>query len=112
MSVTGTTYTDRNLKAGTEYSYYVVAKDATLNTSALSKTITVTTKEDNKAPTTPADITVSERYGTTLMLNWKESDDNIAVTGYRVYRDGELVKLPDGGKIYPFEIIYPPQPGL
>ncbi|HCJ08698.1 MAG TPA: hypothetical protein DHV96_10180, partial [Lachnospiraceae bacterium] len=92
MSVTGTTYTDRNLKAGTEYSYYVVAKDATLNTSALSKTITVTTKEDNKAPTTPADITVSERYGTTLMLNWKESDDNIAVTGYRVYRDGELVK--------------------
>ncbi len=91
MSVSGTSYTDRNLAPGTKYSYYVIAKDATLNTSGASKTYTVTTLEDNEAPEIPAKPELSERMGTALRLSWNAAKDNVKVAGYRIFRDGEEI---------------------
>ena len=91
MSVSGTSYTDRNLAPGTKYSYYVVAKDATLNTSGASKTYTVTTLEDNEAPEIPAKPELSERMATALKLTWNAAKDNVKTAGYRIFRDGEEI---------------------
>ncbi|MGN1188163.1 MAG: fibronectin type III domain-containing protein, partial [Lachnospiraceae bacterium] len=88
MSVTGTSYTDTNLEPGTEYSYYVIAKDATLNTSGASKSLTVTTLEDAEAPEIPETPELMERMGTALKLTWQEAADNVKTAGYRIYRDG------------------------
>lgn len=91
MSVSGTSYTDKNLLPGTEYRYYVIAKDATLNTSAASKTLTVTTPEDKEAPGIPGKPELSERMADTLRLTWDAATDNVKVAGYRIYRNGEEV---------------------
>lgn len=48
---------------------------------------------DNEPPTAPADLTgVSPTYST-VKLDWQASSDNVAVTGYNVYRDGSLVAV-------------------
>ncbi|MCM1499074.1 MAG: PKD domain-containing protein [Clostridium sp.] len=91
MSVSGTSYTDKNLAPGTTYRYYVIAKDATLNTSAASKTYTVTTPEDEEAPGTPEKPELAERMATALRLNWNAVSDNVKVAGYRIYRNGEEI---------------------
>ncbi len=92
MTVSGTTYTDRNLTPDTEYSYYVIAKDATLNTSALSKTVTVTTLKDEEAPGVPQGVELIQRYAAALTISWQASKDNVETRGYHIYRNGELIK--------------------
>ncbi len=91
MSVTGTSYTDKKLTPGTEYSYFIVAKDVTYNTSAYSKALSVSTIEDTVAPSVPTGIVLSERCGTTLTIQYDASSDNAETTGYHIYRNGELV---------------------
>ena len=91
MSVAGTSYTDKNLTPGTKYSYYVIAKDATLNTSATSNTLTVATLKDEKAPEVPEGLVLAERMGTALKINWQESADNVKTAGYRIFRDGKEI---------------------
>ncbi|MDE6627675.1 MAG: PKD domain-containing protein, partial [Lachnospiraceae bacterium] len=91
MSVSGTSYTDKTLMPGTTYTYYIIAKDATLNTSAASKTYTVTTPEDTEAPEIPEKPELSERMATALRLGWNAAEDNVKVAGYRIYRDGEEI---------------------
>ena len=92
MTVSGTSYTDRNLTPDTEYSYYVVAKDATLNTSALSKTVTVTTLKDEESPVVPQGVELRQRYAAALTISWQVSKDNVETKGYHIYRNGELIK--------------------
>ena len=92
MTVSGTTYTDRNLAPDTEYTYYVAAKDATLNTSALSKTVTVTTLKDEEAPAVPQGVELRQRYAAALTISWQASRDNVETKGYHIYRNGELIK--------------------
>ena len=41
---------------------------------------------DTQAPSVPSNVTVSNVTQTTLSLNWTASTDNVAVTGYDVYR--------------------------
>ncbi|MBR1599588.1 MAG: fibronectin type III domain-containing protein, partial [Lachnospiraceae bacterium] len=91
MSVSGTSYTDKRLTPDTEYSYYVIAKDEVLNTSALSKVLTVKTLADDVAPSVPEELSLSDRCGQTLTMSWTQSSDNVAVAGYRIYRDSEQV---------------------
>ena len=92
MTVSGTSYTDRYLTPDTQYSYYVVAKDATLNTSAFSKTITVTTLKDEAAPEIPKGAELTQRFATALSIRWQPSKDNMETKGYHIYRNGELIK--------------------
>lgn len=43
---------------------------------------------DTEAPTTPANITISDETGNSFKVSWDASSDNVGVTGYDVYIDG------------------------
>lgn len=90
--LTGTSWTDSGLSAGTSYTYGVVAYDAAGNVSAAS-TVAATTLQltDTQPPTAPTlSATVNPKNGQTT-LSWTSSTDNVGVAGYRVYRDGTLL---------------------
>jgi PQQ-dependent dehydrogenase (s-GDH family) len=88
-TVTGTTYNVTGLTAGTAYTFYTVAKDAAGNQSAASSPLNVSTvSPDTEAPSVPANVSSSVISQTSIRLNWAASTDNVAVTGYDVYRNG------------------------
>jgi chitodextrinase len=74
------------------YNYYVKALDAAGNISMASNNFTTIMPcepvVDTIPPTTPTNFTVISNIGTTANLTWTASTDNVAVTGYRVSRDG------------------------
>ena len=87
-----TSFADTGLKPEQEYKYYVCAFDARNNISLPSDTVTVKTGKDTVAPTAPEYLSVSSSpTGSRIGLSWRESTDNVAVKGYNVYRDGELI---------------------
>jgi PKD repeat protein len=51
-------------------------------------TVSITVTPDGEAPTTPGNLTATAVGPTEIDLAWSTSTDNIAVTGYVVYRDG------------------------
>lgn len=51
---------------------------------------------DNWAPTTPTGLTATQVKDTTIDLNWQAASDNVAVTLYRVMRDGEVIGIASG----------------
>jgi regulation of enolase protein 1 (concanavalin A-like superfamily) len=54
---------------------------------------------DYQAPSMPADLQVTETNATSVSLGWAASTDNVAVAGYRIYRDGSQVGT-SGGTTY------------
>ncbi|HEX3581194.1 MAG TPA: right-handed parallel beta-helix repeat-containing protein [Thermoanaerobaculia bacterium] len=90
------TFSDSGLAAGTQYSYTVKAYDAAGNVSAASNTATTSTLPsgvmtggaDTIAPTMPASLTATATSSSTVSLAWGASTDNVAVTGYRILRNG------------------------
>src|SRR2546430_4613756 len=48
-------------------------------------------KSDTSAPSTPAGLAASNLTQTSITLSWSASSDNIAVSGYTVYRNGGSV---------------------
>ncbi len=46
---------------------------------------------DTTAPTVPASLVASNITETTVDLSWGASTDNVAVTGYKIFQDGNLV---------------------
>jgi len=49
-----------------------------------------------QAPTTPSGLTVSSASETQINLTWTASTDNVAVTGYNVYRGTDVIKTVSG----------------
>ncbi len=91
-NITSTSFNVTGLTAATQYSYYVVARDAAGNLSANSSILNVTTAApDTQAPTAPSNLTSSNIGLTTFILTWSASTDNTGVTGYDVYRNGVKV---------------------
>ncbi|MEU6728145.1 glycosyl hydrolase family 18 protein [Nonomuraea wenchangensis] len=94
-TVTGTTYTDTGLTASTAYTYTVRARDAAGNRSAASAAVTATTSNgggtDTTAPTVPGNLRSTGVTSNSVSLDWNASTDNVAVTGYEVYRGSTLV---------------------
>ncbi|MBD3582231.1 reprolysin-like metallopeptidase [Flavobacterium selenitireducens] len=86
-----TSYAATGLTAATTYSFYVRAKDAAGNISVNSNTVSVTTSAnttDTTAPTAPTTLTASGTSQSATNLSWTAATDNVAVTGYDVYRNG------------------------
>ena len=85
-----TTYQDTGLQPATTYTYRVQALDAAGNVSAQSTAASATTQAtpDTIAPTTPSSVTASATSASKITVSWSASTDNVAVTGYRIYRDG------------------------
>ena len=93
-STTNTHYIDTGLQAETEYHYYIIANDAAQNASSQSSSLRVTTvasPPDQEAPTAPIGLEVSNTESTEVTLAWQAATDNVATTGYTIYRDGLAV---------------------
>lgn len=84
-------HTFRSLTPGTKYTFTVSAYDASGNTSAAGKALTVATVADTKAPTAPGNLQAKTAVGASVPLSWEASTDNVKVKGYNVYRNGALV---------------------
>jgi chitodextrinase len=86
-------YQDSGLSAATTYSYRVRAVDGSGNVSGLSSQRSATTAAapDTSPPTTPTGLTASAFSSSRINLDWNASTDNVAVTGYRVYRNGTFL---------------------
>jgi chitodextrinase len=92
-STTSTTFAVSGLTASTTYAFTVKAKDAAGNASVASNTVSVTTLApvvDTTAPTAPT-LSASGTTLTATNLSWSGATDNVAVTGYDVYKDGVLL---------------------
>jgi len=92
-STAATTFAVTGLTASTTYTFTVRAKDAAGNTSVDSNTVSVTTTApvaDTTAPSAPT-LSASGTTTTTTNLSWSGATDNVAVTGYDVYRNGTLL---------------------
>ncbi|MDQ1725578.1 MAG: hypothetical protein QOG52_2606, partial [Frankiaceae bacterium] len=86
-----TAYADTNQPATATINYTVKARDAAGNVSAASNTFVRSGSGDTQAPSVPANLT-GATSGTTITLTWSASTDNVAVTGYDLYRGGAFVK--------------------
>ncbi len=90
--VTATTYTDPGLTTG-KYEYAVDAADAAGNRSAKTDPpATANAVGDTVAPSDVTGLTAGndpDIHGTSVLVQWKAATDNVGVTGYGVYRDGD-----------------------
>ncbi|MGW0415062.1 discoidin domain-containing protein [Streptomyces collinus] len=85
------TYTDTQ-PAGSDITYYVRARDAAGNVSANSNSVTRKgSGGDTQAPTAPGNLAWTQS-GSDVKLTWQASSDNVKVTGYDIYANGQIVK--------------------
>ncbi len=92
-STTSLTFAVTGLTASTSYTFNVRAKDAAGNMSPNSNTITITTlapAPDTTAPSAPT-LTASGTTTTSTNLTWSGATDNVAVTGYDIFRNSVLL---------------------
>jgi cellulose 1,4-beta-cellobiosidase len=59
-------------------------------------THTTTRVADTKPPTKPTNFRVTRGTQTSLTLSWGASTDNVGVSGYHVWRNGNLLSLRPG----------------
>ncbi|TRX16669.1 endonuclease [Flavobacterium franklandianum] len=87
-SVSGVNATITGLSATTSYTFYVIAKDAAVNSSLASNSVNGTTTvfvPDTQNPTTASNLAVTGSSSSTVSLSWIAGTDNIGVTSYDVY---------------------------
>ncbi len=94
-TVTTTNFTDSGLSEATTYSYTVEAGDAAGNLGQLSQVSSATTF-DTMPPGQVNGVTAIAVSNSSVLLRWNATSDNIAVTGYKIYRDGVLVGTAKG----------------
>ncbi len=92
-SPTMTSYVDTGLTASTLYRYQVRAIDAAGNLGSYSTIAQATTMglPDTTAPSAPTDVSGAGVSISQINLTWTASTDNVAVTGYKVFRNGTQV---------------------
>jgi chitodextrinase len=97
-TVNSTSATHSRLACGTTYAFGVVARDAAGNASGQAQLSTATTAcaqqpptGDTTPPSTPTGLSASNVTSSGLSLSWSASSDNVAVTGYDLYRNGSKV---------------------
>lgn len=86
-----TFYTDTGLAYHTEYAYQVYAYDDEGNESPEAETLRAATMEDVTPPEKVEGVNVTFRSASRAGLSWQNGADDLLVTGYRIYRDGELI---------------------
>jgi chitodextrinase len=90
VSATSTVYRDTGLAPSTGYVYSVQAVDAAGNASPQSNLTKATTlpPSDKEPPSAPTGLRATAVGSTEIDLTWAASTDNVAVTGYVIFRDG------------------------
>jgi len=84
-------YQDSGLKPEETYTYTVYPYNIDRQTAKTAPELQVTTRKDTEAPKAPENLMVSVRSGSAVTLKWDKAKDNVAVGGYRLYRDGKLI---------------------
>jgi chitodextrinase len=84
-STGGSGYWDRNLTPGATYSYYVVSFDAAGNTSAPTRTLTVTTRGPGVVPSGPANLRATEVSPSRVTLEFDRPHDEFDVGAFVIY---------------------------
>ncbi|NER13995.1 hypothetical protein GWK08_11125 [Leptobacterium flavescens] len=97
-----TTFNVTGLTASTAYAFTVTARDAAGNTSAAGNTANVTTLDppDTEAPSAVTDLAANNTTQTTTDLSWSASTDNVGVTDYEVFQDGNSIGLTGGATTF------------
>jgi len=85
-----TSYSDTTCSSGVTYTYTVSAHDAASNNSAQSSPASATTP-DIVPPSAPTGLTATAMSQTQINLAWNASTDNVGVTGYKIFRDGNQI---------------------
>lgn len=80
-----------SLYPATQYAITLIAKDAAGNKSALSTPFLLSTLADTLSPSAPIGLGQKTPIGTSVDIYWKPASDNIAVSGYEVYKDSLLL---------------------
>lgn len=90
---TSPNFADTGLATSTSYSYAVNAFDAAGNVSANSGAVSISTlgAPDTTAPSVPANLQSSNVTSSSATVSWGASTDNVAVTGYQLFRNGVQV---------------------
>lgn len=83
---TSTSFLAEGLVPATVYEFGVAAFNAGGEVSTLA-TASVTTLSDTSAPTVPTGLAAVPATLSQINLSWSSSTDNVAVTGYKVYRN-------------------------
>jgi len=86
-AVTGTDASDTGLSPGSGYCYAVAAVDTADNESPPSLTVCETTL-DQAEPTVPGGLGAIITPAGKVELAWDPSSDDVAVVGYKIYRNG------------------------
>lgn len=89
-ALTATTYTDTGLSPGSTFTYQIKAYDAAGNTSDSNST-NAKTLSDITPPAIPILFGVTARSTSEIDFRWQPVWDNVAVTGYYVYRNGSSI---------------------
>ncbi len=88
------------LAPATRYTFKVRAVRADGRTSGFSRDIVLTTHaapgQDTRKPVIPADLQAAASGPYQVSLRWHPATDDVAVTGYRIYREGTRVLEADG----------------
>ncbi len=80
------------LSSSTLYHYRVLSRDAAGNlTTSADYTFTTLTPPDTTPPTIPGNVQASAISTSQVNFNWNLSTDNIAVTGYKIFRNGTQI---------------------
>ena len=87
-----TEVTFSNLKPRQKKTYRICAEDKLWNTSDYSEVFTTETAADTERPT-KVEVFTGENTASAIRLRWSKSSDNVSVSGYRIYRDGELLAI-------------------
>lgn len=90
-SVTGTSFSDKNLIASTNYCYSVLAKDAAGNSSVKSTRVCKLTRPPAiTVPALPGDISASNITDNSVKISWVDNSDN--ETGFEIGGCSSLIK--------------------
>jgi len=84
-------FTILKLYPSTQYAITLIARDISGNNSIISNPLLVNTTADTLSPSTPIGLKHSRPVGSVFTIYWKPSTDNIGVTGYEIYNDGEFL---------------------
>jgi chitodextrinase len=86
-----TSFSDTGLLPSTQYSYTVEAYNVANLVSTPSLALNVTTAFDTTPPSVPTGLHSTGQTDLSISLSWNASTDNVAVSGYDVFRNGTLV---------------------
>ncbi|MFC3343183.1 fibronectin type III domain-containing protein [Paenibacillus abyssi] len=107
LPASAASYEVRGLSDYTTYEFKIKAGDGDNNWSDVSPQLTITTAvaNDDVMPTWPKTrlLTYSSLTDREVTLQWTQAEDNIGVTGYRIYQNNSLIASVDGN-VYNYSV--------